>query len=103
MLYFNTNVGATLTTIARRPATRTRGRRTEAQESRTAAQDVPVLPLACGPARRPALSRTLPWTTRQALGIEESDGDSDRVENLEPHGMRSSVMSPTYQALNDSL
>ena len=42
--------------------TRTRGRRTEAQESRTAAQDVPVLPLACGPARRPALSRTLPWT-----------------------------------------
>ena len=50
------------TTIARRPATRTRGWRTEAQESRTAAQDVPVLPLACGPARRPALSRTLPWT-----------------------------------------
>ena len=44
------------TTIARRPATRTRGRPTEAQESRSAAQDVPVLPLACGPARRPALS-----------------------------------------------
>ena len=50
------------TTIARRQATRTRGRRTEAQESRTAAQDVPVLPLACGPARRLALSRTRPWT-----------------------------------------
>ena len=33
-----------------------------AQESRTAAQDVPVRPLACGPARRPALSRTRPWT-----------------------------------------
>ena len=40
------------TTIERRPATRTRGGPTEAQESRTAAQDVPVLPLACGPARR---------------------------------------------------
>ena len=50
------------TTIERRPATRTRGGRTEAQESRTAAQDVPVLPLACGPARRPALCRTLPRT-----------------------------------------
>ena len=50
------------TTIERRPATRTRGGRTEAQESRTAAQDVPELPLTCGPARRPALSRTLPWT-----------------------------------------
>ena len=50
------------TTIARRPATRTRGGRTEAQESRTAAHDVPVLPLACGLARRLALSRTLPWT-----------------------------------------
>ena len=50
------------TTSERRPATRTRGGPTEAKESRTAAQDVPVLPLACGPARRPALSRTLPWT-----------------------------------------
>ena len=50
------------TTIERRPATRTRGGRTEAQESRTAAQDVPVIPLACGPARRPALCRTLPRT-----------------------------------------
>ena len=54
------------TTIERRPATRTRGGRTEAQESRTAAQDVPVRPLACGPARRPALSRTLPWKQRES-------------------------------------
>ena len=51
------------TTIARRPATRTRGGRTEAQESRAAAHDVPVLPLACGLARRLALSRTLPSST----------------------------------------
>ena len=58
------------TMIARRAATRTRGGRTEAQESRTAAQDVPVLPLACGPARRPALSRTLPWKQRESNPFE---------------------------------
>ena len=38
-----------------------------AQESRTAAQDVPVRPLQCGPARWPALSRTRPWKRR---GVE---------------------------------
>ena len=50
------------TTIARRPATRTRGGQKEAQQSRTAAHDVSVLPLACGPVRWPALSRALLWT-----------------------------------------
>ena len=88
------------TTIARRPATRTRGGRTEAQSSGTAAHDVPVLPLACGPARRPALSRTLPWTMLVQRKHSSYSGSGGGAGSRSAIALRELITYRKYDALN---